>query len=58
MKFVLSVVDGLDSCRHFLYTFQDVSSYHNNTVSEVAAASYARRSMEREIDQFGHFNRL
>ena len=41
-------------CIHFL----DVSSYHSNGVSEVAAASHARRSIEREIDQLGHFKRL
>ena len=40
------------------YTFQDFSSYHSNAVSEVAAASHARRWIEREIDQLGHFKRL
>ena len=54
MKFVLSPVDSLDPCRHLLYTFLD----HSNGVSEVAAASHARRSIEREIDQLGHFKRL
>ena len=58
MKFVLSIVDSLDPCRHLLYTFLDVSSYHRTAVSEVAAASHARRSIEREIDQLGHFKRL
>ena len=58
MKFVLSPVDSLDPCRHLLYTFLDVSSYHSDGVSEVAAASHARRSIEREIDQLGHFKRL
>ena len=58
MKFVLSLVDSLDPCRHLLYTFLDVSSYHSNAVSEVAAASHARRSIEREIDQLGHFKWL
>ena len=58
MKFVLSPVDSLDPCRHLLYTFLDVSSYHSNGVSEVAAASHARRSIEREIDQLGPFKRL
>ena len=58
MKFVLSPVDSLDACRHLLYTFLDDLSYHSNGVSEVAAASDARRSIEREIDQLGHFKRL
>ena len=58
MKFVLSPVDSLDPCRYLLYTFLDVSSYHSNGMSEVAAASHARRSIEREIDQLGHFKRL
>ena len=44
MKFVLSPVDSLDPCRHLLYTFLDVSSYHSNGVSEVAAASRGRKS--------------
>ena len=58
MKFVLSPVNSLDPCRHLLYTSLDVSSYHSNGVSEVdAAASHARRSIEREIDQLGHFKR-
>ena len=35
-----SPVDSLDPCRHLLYTFLDVSSYHSNGVSEVAAASH------------------
>ena len=58
MKFVLSLVDSLDPRRYLLHTFQDVSSYHNNAVSEVASASHARRSIEREIDQLGDFKRL
>ena len=58
MKFVLSPVDSLDPCRLLLYTFLGVSSYHSNGVSEVAAASHARRSIECEIDQLGHFKRL
>ena len=58
MKFVLSLVDSLDPCRHFLYTFQDVSSYHSNAVSEVAATSHVRRSIVPEVDQLGHFKRL
>ena len=58
MKFVLLLVDGLDSRRHLPYTFQDILSYHNNAVSEVAAASHARRSIKREIDQLGHFKGL
>ena len=36
MKFVLSLVDSLGLCRHLLYIFQDISSYHSNAVSEVA----------------------
>ena len=51
IKFVLSTVDSFDPCRHLLYTFPDVSSYHSNAVSEVAVASHARRSIEREIDK-------
>ena len=58
MKFVLSLVDSLDPCRHMLYTFLDVLSYHSNAVSKVATASHPRRSIEREIDQLGHFKRL
>ena len=58
MKFVLSPVDSLDPCRHLLYTFLDVSSYHSNGVSEVAVASHARRLIERKIDQLGHFKQL
>ena len=58
MKFVLSLVDSLDPCRHLLYTFPDVSSYHGTAVSEVADASHARRSIECEIDQLGHVKRL
>ena len=46
MKFVLSPVDSLDPCRHFLYTFLDVLSYHSNGVSEVAAAK-SRSSIDR-----------
>ena len=38
--------------------FLDVSSYHSKAVSKVAATSQARRSIEREIDQLGHFKRL
>ena len=58
MKFVLSLVNSLGPCRLLLYTFQDLSSYHSNAVSEVVAARHARRSIEREIDQLGHFKRL
>ena len=58
MKFVLSLADSLDPCHHLLYTFQHVSSYHNNVVSEVAAASHVRRSIVPEIDQLGHFKQL
>ena len=58
MKFVLPLVDSLDPCRSFLYTFQDVAIYHSNAVSEVAAASHVRRSIVPEIDQFGHFQQL
>ena len=58
MKFVLSLVDSLDPCRHLLYTFQDVLSYHSNALSKAAAASHARRSIKREIDQLGHFKWL
>ena len=58
IKFVFSLVDSLDPCRHLRYTFQDVSSYHSNAVSEVAAASHARRSIDPEIDQLGHFKQL
>ena len=52
--------EGLGSrlCRHFLCTFQDVSSYHSNAVSEVAAASHVHRSIVPEIDQLGHFKQL
>ena len=60
MKFVISPVDSLDPSCCWLHTFQDILSYHSNAVSEVlvdvAAASHARRSIEREIDQLGHFN--
>ena len=38
VKFFLSVVDSLDACCHLLYTFQVVSSYYSDAVSEVAAA--------------------
>ena len=55
MKFVLSLVHSLHPCRHLLYTFLDVSSYHSNAVSEVAASSHARRSIECEIDQLDRF---
>ena len=55
MKFVLSLADSLDPCCHLLYTFHNVLSYHSNAVSEVAAASHARRSIKREIDHLGHF---
>ena len=58
MKFVLSLVDSLDPCRHLLYSFEDVSSYHSNAVSEVTAASHVRRSIAPEIDQLGHFKQL
>ena len=58
MKFVLSLVDSLDPCRHLRYTFLDVSSYHSNAVSEVSAGSHARRSIECKIDQLGNFKRL
>ena len=72
MKFVLSPVDSLNPCRHLLYTMYiqqmtaripfldlDVSSFHSNGVSEVAAVSHARRSIEREmIHQLGHFKQL
>ena len=58
MKFILSLVDSLDPCRHLLYTFQDVLSYHSNAVSEVAAASHAHRSIKRKLDQLGHFKWL
>ena len=58
MKFVLSIVDSLDPCRHLLYTFQDVSAYQSNAVSKVAAASHVRRSIVPEIDQLGHFKQL
>ena len=58
MKFILSLVDSLDPCRHLLYSFHDISSYHSNAVSEVMAARHARRSIEREIDQLRHFKRL
>ena len=57
MKFVLSLADSLDPCRHLL-PFQHVSSYHNNVVSEVAAASHVRRSIVPEIDQLGRFKQL
>ena len=40
MKFVPSLADSLHPCRHLLYTFQHVSSYHNTECSE--------RSRDRE----------
>ena len=48
MTFVLSRVDILSLCRQLLYTFHDVSSYHRNAMSKVAAAAHARRSLDRE----------
>ena len=42
----------------FANTFQDVSSCHYNAVSEVAATSHVRRSIDPEIDQLGHFKQL
>ena len=50
-KFVLSRVDSLSSCRHLLYTFRDVSSYHINAVNEVAAATHACQSLDRETGE-------
>ena len=47
-KIVLWRVDSLSSCRHLLYTFRDVSSYHSNTVSDVAVATHACRSLGLE----------
>ena len=58
MKFILSLVDRLDPCRHLLYTFQDISSYLSNAMGEVVAARHARRSIELEIDQLGDLKRL
>ena len=58
MKFVLSVVDSLDPCRHLLYTFQDVLSHHSIAVSEVTAASHTGPSIECTIDQLGLSRRL
>ena len=46
MKFVLSPVDSLDPCRHLLYTFLDVSSYHSNGVSE-SRGRKSRSSIDR-----------
>ena len=58
MKFVLSPVDSLDPCRHLLYTFPDVWSYHSNAVSEVVAASHVRRSIVPKLDQLDHIKQL
>ena len=55
---VLSLVDSFDPCHHLLYTFQDVSNYYSNAVSEVAAASHVGRSIDPEIDQLGYFKQL
>ena len=57
MKFFLSQVDTLTSCRHLLYIFHD-SIYHSMAVSKVTAASHAVQSIDREINELGHFNRL
>ena len=48
----------LDFLPHLLYTFQDVSSFHSNAVSEVAAASNTGRLLNCEIDPLDHFKRL
>ena len=50
---ILSRVNSLGPCCHLLYTFQDVSSYHSNAVSEVAADGHAYWSIECKIDQLG-----
>ena len=39
-----------------LYTFRDISSYHSNAMSEVAAAAHVCRSLDceiEELDQYG-----
>ena len=43
---------------NLLYTFQNVSNYHSNAVSEVVVASHVRRSIDPEIDQLGHVKQL
>ena len=50
INFVLSLVDSLDLCRHLLYTFQDVSSYHNN---EQSCVRESRSSIDRARNPSG-----
>ena len=55
MEFVLLQVNRLGLC---MYSCQGVSSNYCSAVIEAATAGHARRSIEREIDQLGDFNRL
>ena len=58
MKFALSIVESLTSCRPLLYTFQDVLCYRSNAVNEVAATSHAGPLVDRTVSHLGHLKQL